>query len=69
MQSASLIEKHQFFFYTKTMIDLSFLVSAVFTPVLGVPDALHTAVAPEIWIDQSGFNRWENSTALTSNAC
>ena len=48
MQSASLIEKHQFFFYTKTMIDLSFLVSAVFTPVLGVPDALHTAVAPEI---------------------
>ena len=50
---------HLFFFYTKTMIDISFLVSTVFHFSLRVPDALHTAVAPEIWIDQSGFSRHE----------
>ena len=35
LESASLIEKYHNFFYTKTMIDISFLVSTVFTSVWG----------------------------------
>ena len=58
MQNASLVEiKSSHFFFTK-----QWLISSKYciNPRLLVPDALHTADAPEIWLYQSGFSWREN---------
>ena len=65
MQNASLVEiKPSHFCFTK-----QWLISSKYciNPSLGVSDALHTAGAPEIWIDQSGVSWREKLNCLTSS--
>ena len=68
MQSVSLIEKHHNFFYTKTMIDFSFLVSTVFTPVWGSRMLRIRLMRLKFELINQDSAGAKTSTALTSNA-